>query len=100
MRIKLFCAAGMSTSLLVAKMKEVANERGLDIEIKAYPVGHIDKEIETADIVLLGPQVSYLQKEVKAKVLAHNIPFGVIPMVDYGMLNGKGALDYALKLTV
>ena len=33
--IRLFCAAGMSTSLLVNKMKEVAKEMGLEADISA-----------------------------------------------------------------
>ncbi|MFN3367529.1 MAG: PTS sugar transporter subunit IIB, partial [Exiguobacterium mexicanum] len=33
MKIGLFCAAGMSTSMLVEKMKAVAAERGLEAEI-------------------------------------------------------------------
>ena len=27
-----------------------------------------------------------------------NIPVGVIPMVDYGMMNGEKVLDFALNL--
>ena len=33
MKIRLFCAAGMSTSLLVNKMKEAAKEKGIDADI-------------------------------------------------------------------
>ena len=40
--IVLFCAAGMSTSLLVNKMKEAAEEQGLDYQIAAYPLSEAD----------------------------------------------------------
>ena len=36
MIIRLFCAAGMSTSLLVNKMKEAAVQKGKDAEIEAF----------------------------------------------------------------
>lgn len=36
-KIGLFCAAGMSTSMLVEKMKAFAGERGVEAEIAAYP---------------------------------------------------------------
>ena len=39
LKIKLFCAAGMSTSMLVKKMQESANKKGLEVEIAAYPEG-------------------------------------------------------------
>ena len=44
-KILLCCAAGMSTSLLVNKMKAVADERGLEIEIWAEPLEKIKNEI-------------------------------------------------------
>lgn len=34
-RIMLCCSAGMSTSLLVRKMVDVANQRGLSVQIDA-----------------------------------------------------------------
>lgn len=34
--IKLFCASGMSTSVLVNKMKEAAKAKGVDAEIIAF----------------------------------------------------------------
>ena len=44
-----FCAAGMSTSLLVKKVKDAAKQRGVDIEIDAYPEGdkikHTDVDV-------------------------------------------------------
>ncbi len=36
MVIRLFCAAGMSTSLLVKKMEEAAKEKGKDVLKFAY----------------------------------------------------------------
>ena len=35
LRIRLFCANGMSTSLLVKKMEEAAKEKGKEVDIKA-----------------------------------------------------------------
>ncbi len=37
-RIVLCCAAGMSTSMLVNKMKTEAQQRALDLDIYAVPV--------------------------------------------------------------
>ena len=46
LKIKLFCAAGMSTSMLVKKMLEAADKKGLDVQIVAYPESQMDKETE------------------------------------------------------
>lgn len=37
-KIALCCAAGMSTSMLVKKMRDSAKKRGVDIFIDAFPV--------------------------------------------------------------
>ena len=62
MKIRLFCNAGMSTSLLVEKMKEAAKAEGLDADIVAYPLNELDRHIEGIDVALLGPHVGYQNK--------------------------------------
>ncbi|CAM5479463.1 hypothetical protein BSAF29S_02534 [Bacillus safensis subsp. safensis] len=45
-RIILACAAGMSTSIVVSKMKAAAEAKGLDYYIYAIPEGAIADELE------------------------------------------------------
>ena len=95
-KILLACAAGMSTSLLVTKMKESAKQKGLsDISIKAVDSSHIESEMDTnkPDILLLGPQVRYMQNQLQKSL---DIPVDVINMMDYGMMKGDKVLDQAL----
>jgi PTS system cellobiose-specific IIB component len=96
--IRLFCAAGMSTSLLVNKMKDAAKVKGLEVDIDAFPEGQMDKHLENVNVALLGPQVGYTLGKAKKICDAKGIPVDVIPMVDYGMMNGEKVLDFALKL--
>lgn len=98
--ILLACAAGMSTSLLVTKMQQAAEAKGIEAKIYAVSVAEVDKELEESkiDVVLLGPQVRYEEKNFKAKLEPYNIPLAVINMQDYGMMNGAKVLDTALEL--
>ena len=96
--IRLFCAAGMSTSLLVRKMIEAAEAEGTEVDIVAYPVGEFDQHIGGIDCALLGPQVGYMKAQMQAKAKAAGVPCDVIPMADYGMVNGKNVLAFAKKL--
>ena len=98
LKIKLFCAGGMSTSILVKKMLEAAAKKGIEVEIGAYPEAQMDKETENCDIALLGPQVGYRLKAAEQICNPKNILVGVIPMVDYGMMNGEKVLEFALNL--
>jgi PTS system cellobiose-specific IIB component len=96
--IKLFCASGMSTSVLVNKMKEAAKVKGVEAEIIAFPESQMDRHLDSMDVALLGPQVGYTLGKAKGLCEPKGIPVEVIPMVDYGMMNGAKVLDLALKL--
>ncbi|MDR2860813.1 MAG: PTS sugar transporter subunit IIB [Elusimicrobiota bacterium] len=96
--ISIFCNAGMSTSIMVKKMQESAAKRSIDVKITAYPFVEINAIGEKSDIILLGPQMGFEEKRIKGLFDPKNIPVAVIPMIDYGMLNGEKVLDFALKL--
>ena len=97
-KILLCCAAGMSTSLLINKMKSEAEKRGIEVKIWAEPLERAKEEFAKAGVVLLGPQVKYALTEAKKIAEENNINIDVINMVDYGMMNGAKVLDQALKL--
>lgn len=95
-KILLVCSAGMSTSLLVNKMKEAAKEKGIGAEIWAVADAQAKTEIEKADIMMLGPQVRFLEK--KMKEIAKDKPVVVIDMQAYGTMNGQKVLEKALEV--
>ena len=93
-KIILFCSAGMSTSMLVNKMREVAAKDGKDYEIAAYPMNEVEKGVD-ADVILLGPQVRFALNQFKGQF--PNTPVDVIDMRSYGMMNGKAVVELAEK---
>lgn len=98
--IMLACAAGMSTSLLVSKMKKAAEDAGIEAEIFAVPASEAEDwaDKQNIDVALLGPQVRFMEADFKNKMEPRGIPVGVIPMADYGMMNGQKVLEFALGL--
>lgn len=98
MLILLCCSAGMSTSLLVERMKKAAAERQLQVAIEAIPVSDFESRVDEAAVVLLGPQVRYKLAGFKQVADAKGKPIDVIDMVAYGMVNGSKVLDQALSL--
>lgn len=97
-KIMLCCSAGMSTSMLVRKMRAVAEERAIPVEIEAFGVSEFDSQFSRYQVVLLGPQVKYMLGMLSEKAAAHGIPVQAIDMMDYGMQRGDNVLDYALSL--
>lgn len=93
-KIVLLCAGGMSTSILVNKMRTSAKEIGYDCSIEAYAVDSILTTGKDADVILLGPQVGHKINDLKENV---NCPMVVIDMLAYGMMDGAAALKQAIK---
>ncbi|TYS69459.1 PTS sugar transporter subunit IIB [Sutcliffiella horikoshii] len=98
MNILLCCSAGMSTSLLVSKMKRCAAEQKLDYHIWAVPIDAVSREINNADVLLLGPQVRYMFNEFKNLGEEKGVPVIVIDTVQYGKMNGREVLLTAEQL--
>ena len=97
--ILLVCAAGMSTSMLVSRMKDSAALKNIEINISALSVTEAKEKIsqQQIDVVLLGPQVRFQKEEIEA-VAQGKIPVEVIDMVSYGRMDGQAVLMRALEL--
>lgn len=98
--IMLVCAAGMSTSLLVTKMQEVAAEKNIDAHIFAVSGTEAEDKLKDkpVDIMLLGPQVRYMKPKFEEIAKRNDIKIEVINMRDYGTMNGENVLDFAMDL--
>ncbi len=66
--------------------------------VKAEPIGELEAVIDNYDVILLGPQIRFKEKDVKKLADPKGIPSGVIDMRAYGMMDGKTAMDQARKL--
>lgn len=95
--ILLVCSAGMSTSMLVKKMQEAAEKKGIEATIWAVGDAEAQMNSEKADVIMLGPQVRFLEKKMKDMV-NNEKPVAVIDMQSYGTMNGAKVLDTALSL--
>jgi len=97
-RILLACSSGMSTSLLVSKMEEVAKNKGIEAKIWAVAQDQAQKEMDKADVLLIGPQMRFLKKKFEALAKEKGIPLYVIDPVAYGRIDGEAVLNKALEL--
>lgn len=93
--IMLVCTSGMSTSLLDSKMKKVAEDKGIDVEIFAASASDADKNI---DVLMLDPQVKYMEKEFAGKLADSLTNLAVINMQDYGKMKGEKVLNEVLTM--
>lgn len=96
--IMLACNAGMSTSMLVARMKEAAKKQGLEYDIFAVPLSEVSNHVAAKDVqvILVGPQVKHVVPDLK-KQYEPGIVVEAIDMRDYGMMDGEKVLKTALS---
>ncbi len=95
MRILLVCNAGMSSSILVKKIKDAGAKRGLDLTVEARSNNGIAAEAGKWDVCLVGPQIIYAVDTIQATL---GIPVQAVEPRTYAMADGDKALDQALKM--
>lgn len=95
--ILLVCNAGMSTSLLIEKIEKAGAEQSIETIVDARPVDDLKNHLAEKDVILLGPQVRFKEKQVKEMVQG-KIPVAIIDMSAYGTMNGMKVLEQALSL--
>lgn len=96
--ITLLCCAGISTAMLVSRMKESAGQHGMEVNITAMPEARFQSYTGVTDVLLLGPQINYLLDTMKELYEPKGIKVAGINGADYGRMNGEKVLTDALAL--
>ena len=99
LKVMFVCCAGMSTSLLVEKVNAVAKSKGLEIEVYAMGETEAKKDLAQADILLLGPQVRYMESGFRKTIGDAKTKLGVVDMRAYGNMDGEKVLEQILELS-
>lgn len=95
--ILLCCNEGMSTSFLVNKMQKLAEENKLDVKIWAVAEPRVDSESDAADVVLLGPQLAFMEEKITERI-GEKVPVKAISAEDFGRVNAGAVLKQAFAL--
>ncbi len=95
MKILLVCAGGMSTGLLMNKMKAYWAQQGKELQITACGMGEYDEIHKDYDVIMVGPQIGYRLAQIKADT---GKPCEIIPSFDYAVANCPNIMKLANKL--
>lgn len=96
-RIVLICMSGLSTNLLVNKMKRTAKERGIEVEIRAMSELAFTRYDEPTDVLLLGPQVSFRLEEMKRNLCPADARVAVIEPETFARMDAEAVLQQAME---
>lgn len=97
MKILLICVGGMSSSVLMERMRQYAAEHDEPLTIEAVgEMGHAyEKVAGEYDVILMAPQAGYRKKDVMKRV---SIPVDVIDMAAYGRADCAKLFEQARRL--
>lgn len=99
MNILLVCAGGMSTSLIVGKMKkEIENRHITDIRVDANAIEELENIIDNYDVIMVGPQIRYKEPYIRNLCNQKGKTYVIIPPSVYGLVDGAKMLDLAINL--
>lgn len=96
----LICAAGITTGLLVRSMEKSIEEQGLPIHVFSAPsivAQQIIKE-DTVDAIMIGPHISHEVTRLKDLLNHEKIPYQLIDIDFYRLLDGEKILEQATRL--
>ena len=93
-KIVILCSQGASTSILVKAMEKAAAQMEYACDIHAYSINELNQVKDSADIILLGPQIRFQEAKVKQEASCKVM---TIYMAMYGMMDGKGVLEVVKK---
>ena|SRR5690625_4012905 len=98
LKVLLFCAMGMSSSLVVKSVLEAAKSRNIDLDFKSYSsVNFKEQNYDGIDLILLAPQVHNQMEEVKGFLSHTETPVVKVGLREYGMIEGDKILDQILE---
>ena len=87
MKISLFCNAGMSTSLVAAKMKKYYEAQGKDYDVEAYDFSQLLDEGDESDVIVLAPQVGWAYDDTVKDYPNANVM--ALTLDQFGSMNGE-----------
>jgi PTS system cellobiose-specific IIB component len=96
LRALMVCAAGMSSSLVEAHIREAAESIGLALELHSmstFELDHTEIAPGSLDAVLVAPQVRFLRRGIERRCAPLGISVVSIDPMDFGMADGRAILD-------
>ena len=90
MKILLCCAGGLSSSVVMKKVRKYAAEIGEDVSIDAVGTGEVAQRAHNYDVVLTAPQVRNRFNDIKKD--AGDVPVAAMNPQDYAIGNAANII--------
>ncbi|MGP3535509.1 PTS sugar transporter subunit IIB [Microbacterium sp. RD1] len=93
MRILVVCGAGASSTFVAQRVRRAASERGLPYAAVAGTTSSLEIDLDSADLVLVGPHLAGQREHIERTAAAHGAAVVVLPDDVFTDLTGERTLD-------
>ena len=93
-RILLVCGMGMSSGFLATSARKAAKKLGINYQIEARSETEVSSFLSSIDGLLIGPHYSQKLDSFRKQAQPYHVPVEVIPDKIYGMIDGKGLIEF------
>ncbi len=97
-RMILLCNAGLSSSFVVDRIKKEFQSKNIDAAITSSSFAGLKSLVDVVDIVLVAPQLKFMEREVGEFCDKNNKPYLLIDAAFYGMTEGVEIVEIILPL--
>lgn len=93
MRILVVCGAGASSTFVAQRVRRAAHARGLAYTAVAGTAGSLVVDLDSADIVLVGPHLVSEREWIERSAAGHGVAVAFLPDDVFTDLTGERTLD-------
>ncbi|MDZ8161518.1 PTS sugar transporter subunit IIB [Microbacterium aquimaris] len=92
MRILVVCGAGASSTFVVQRLRQAAREQGVDVTATVATTQSLTIDLETADLVLVGPHLDEAVDRIRAEAAHVGSIVALMPADVYADMEGSRTL--------
>ncbi|MEG0177824.1 MAG: PTS sugar transporter subunit IIB [Anaerorhabdus sp.] len=92
--ILLVCGTGASSGFMAKNLRVAAKSKGYEISVKARGDAEVEDYVEEIDLLLVGPHLKYMLKDLEEITNPYNVPVKIIPDAAYGSLDGDAVIEF------
>jgi PTS system cellobiose-specific IIB component len=93
MRILVVCGAGASSTFVAQRVRRAAHERGLDHSASAGTARSLPIDLDSADIVLVGPHLAADLDRIRTDAASRGVVVVLLPDDVFADISGTRTLD-------
>jgi cellobiose PTS system EIIB component len=97
MRILVVCGAGASSTFVAQRVRRAAHERGLPYTAFAGTERSLSIDLDTADVVLVGPHLAGDIDRIERNAAAHGVDVVLLPEDVFTDLTGVRTLELLIS---